>query len=85
MHKLGKREYVQKIAKVIRKAYGDDEIKDYGMDVKLAEAIVRSLRPFLCFHVVDISIEDYKKWKQKRDPRCVCSLCANQISQTTGE
>lgn len=69
MNKLGKREYVQIVADILVKEYGET-LKEYGTDVQLAESVIKGLKKYLFFHPVDISGRDYRKWKQDRRDGC---------------
>ena len=66
MNKLGKREYTMLVADVLVKVNGPSE---WGTDVKMAEAVVKKLKRFLYFHPMDISLKEYREWKDKRQAK----------------
>lgn len=62
---IGKRAYVQRVADVLVDTYGDT-LKESGTDVKMAQAVIKSLTEFLFFHPFDISLQEFSKWRKKR-------------------
>ena len=64
MNKLGRREYIIKVAEALVKEYGDT-LLDYDTDVQLAKKVVDELTPFLYFHSQDISHKEFLKWKKE--------------------
>ena len=65
MNKLGYRKYVQLVADILTNEYGDT-LRDYGTDVKMAEAVVKGLDEFLYFHEHDLPYNEFRKWKKER-------------------
>jgi hypothetical protein len=65
MNKLGQRRYIQLIAETLVSVYGDT-LKEQGTDVKMAEAVIRTLDEYLYFHPHDMNYNEYRKWKKLR-------------------
>lgn len=81
MNKLGEKKYVMGIADVLAEVYGSS-LKEYGTDVKMAEAVVEYLREYLYFHSLDISKKEFDDWKNKRDLTNMryCNSCEKEFN-----
>lgn len=79
MRKLGRRKYIMEIADVLVKNYGST-LKEYGTDVGMAKAVVRSLKDVLCFCPQDTSKKEFDEWAYKRDPTNIedCFRCGEK-------
>lgn len=64
MNKLGRREYIIKVAEALVKEYGDT-LLDYDTDVQLAKKVVDELTPYLNINPDDIFQRDFLKWKKE--------------------
>ena len=64
MNKMGKREYIIKVAEALVKEYGDT-LLDYNTDIQLATRVVDELTSYLNITSDDISKKDFLKWKKE--------------------
>lgn len=68
MTKLGEKEYICLIADTLTDSYGST-LREYNTDITLAEDVLEALRPYLLFHPLDITEEDFERWKGGVDNR----------------
>lgn len=65
MNKLGNRDYIVLVADVLVSVYGS-QLKENGIDIRMARAVINKLREFLFFHPMDMTIKEFSKWKKER-------------------
>lgn len=64
MNKEPYRTYLQVVIEAMTKVYGDT-LWDTSTDVRMAEAVIKALRPYLYFHPLKISNEEWLTWRKE--------------------
>lgn len=64
MNALGHGEYLKLICETLVSFHGDSLV-ERDTDLEIAKKVLRKLKPYLYFHVDDMTPKEFKAWRQK--------------------